>query len=170
MFNKAAPAEAPPLRWELDGSRSAFDLWGLLTPPFDDVLRAAGASREALTSPVELGPCASAALARLYAEFGIPSRPATVGELLGSLWYCRFLHIHAYRPSLWVGLESRKFAFDSTVAALKRYAPEFLEPVIAYMAGDKQALRQFNEVQMPLSRMARHYCPDAGWSLSAAGA
>jgi len=163
MSANVIPLKERRLQRELEKGLSMFDPQGLLNIPFDDILQGVDTANESPSDPILLGPKATAAVKRLYAEFGITSMPATIGELMGSIWYCKGLQSFAIGSPAGASELSKTLERESTLSTLEEYAPELVEAVIAIRANDKDALKEIHEKWFPLSRMARHYNPDKGW-------
>lgn len=169
MSNNVIPLKERRLKRELEKGLSMFDPQGLLNIPFEDITQGVDTANESPSDPILLGPKATAAIKRLYAEFGITSMPATIGELLGSFWYCKTLQSFAIGSPAGVSEQGKKLEHEATLSTFEEYAPELLESVIAARAKDKDALKEIHEKWLPLSRMARHYDPEKGWACGRTG-
>lgn len=168
MTKVSSIAEARAKR-EFKEGLAQLDPHDLLHIPLEDVLQGVDTANESLADPVLLGPKAHAAVKRLYAEFGITSMPETIGELRGSLWYCRSLQTFSQSVSPALEADDAALALESTRETLRDVAPELLEPVEAYRERDTAKLREIHEKWMPLSRMAKHFDYDGGWRCGVTG-
>ena len=150
------------MRQEFSRLLQQVDPDGAFDIPMDDVVQGLDSANESKSDPVRFGPRAVVVLKRLYARFGIEDMPETMGELLGSLWYCKVLQSFAAEVRTDPANDAAWEA--ATVRTLKQHMPELLDSYLAYRTGDVERLKALHRTTMPLTRMSKHYDPGQGWS------
>jgi len=139
----------------------------LFAIPMEDVDQFLDSANDSKDDPVVLGPSALLAVKRLFTKFGIDDLPGTLGQLHGTINYCKALHHAAWSiPS-----DSKNDAlWDKVVeSVMQEDQPELFESFIAQKRGDLETLRGIHKERMTLAVMSRYYDPEHGWVSSRNG-
>lgn len=146
---------------------STLDPERLFAIPMEDVDQFLDSANDSKDDPVVLGPSALLAVKRLFTKFGIDDLPETLGQLHGTINYCKALHHAAWsipsdpkNDALW----------DKVVeSVMQEDQPELFESFIAHKKGDLETLRRIHKERMTLAVMSRYYDPEHGWVSSRNG-
>lgn len=146
----------------LERLTSSFDPEGLFRVCIDEVHQYHDSANTSKSDPITLHGSALLGIKRLLTRFGIEVTPLTYGELMGAMHYCKAVHGFAWQiqsdaknDALWESLVEKN---------VREMLPELLDSLLAYKAGDVEALRKIARTRLTLSVMADHYLPEhGGW-------
>jgi hypothetical protein len=134
------------------------DLFNL---PWEDVFRHSESANNSLTDLIELGPLATRALGRLYAEFGVSGTPTNWGQLMGSFCYCKEVNNACNRP--YFGDEDSAIMFRAVIKTARDYSPELVDSYFAYREKRVDDLRELFTKNLGLQACFDYFDQDEGW-------
>jgi hypothetical protein len=120
--------------------------------PSEGVLRITETANDAPTDMVVLSGKADLMVHQLIAKFGFERMPQTMGELEGLITHCRSLF---FAPGDDMPECCRPAFVKAGLDTWEKYAPEFREAAVLYLAGDLEGLRKHHIENKVLERRGR---------------
>jgi hypothetical protein len=160
QFAKAVSGETSEERAE--NLNEFVDPHGLFDIPMEAITQLLDSANESPSDPVVIGAEAFVPLKKLLSKFGIGGMPQTVGELRGSIEYCNTLY-RKTRKDVQLGKADQELWDGIVEKTTAEQLPELAPSLLAWKAGDIEALREIHRTRMTFGEMARHYHPEHGW-------
>ena len=133
----------------------------LFSIDFELVVRGSDAANGDKSDPVFLGPVHEA-VKRCFTEFGIEEMPATWGELMGGMHYCRKIYA-SVEFAAGGRLVDQEEAFSAVLRVAAMYNPELSESLVAYRAKDMNKMRELSRTRLTLQYMSSMFSEKQGW-------
>jgi hypothetical protein len=146
---------------DLQNPQSVLDPRKLLDIPWLDVTVLKHSSNSSKDDPIVIGPDATAALERLYLEFGITGMPDTWGQVMGSVSYCTELNSACNYPRY--GKKDDEEWFSAVLKVAHKYNPDLVDSIVAYHDRDIKKLRELFIANIGFAGCSKHFDPDLNW-------
>jgi hypothetical protein len=138
-----------------------LDPEGFFEIPWKDVTCFRDSANASKEDPIAFGQAGTAAVLRMYGEFGVTGWPQTWGQLMGSVAYCTELSAACNYPR--INADDDATWFRAVLKVANEYSPELVPAIEAYHEKDLAALKSIFAESIGLEACSRHFDPMTGW-------